>query len=49
VLGSAAQFLYDPLALARKAEKKLGDVFTLEVVCCMYARLYVCMYVCMYV
>jgi len=31
VLGAAAQFLSDPLAMARKAEKQYGDVFTVEV------------------
>mgnify|MGYP003692609153 CR=1 FL=1 len=31
VAGAAFQFLSDPLALARRAEKELGDVFTIKV------------------
>ena len=31
VLGAAAQFLWDPLKMARHAENVYGDVFTVEV------------------
>ncbi|KAJ1475712.1 hypothetical protein T484DRAFT_1827399, partial [Baffinella frigidus] len=31
VAGAAFQFLTDPLKLARRAEKELGDVFTIKV------------------